>query len=53
MLTITNEAMSLFRENALYFVSILLDVLTFILCIIYILLCYPYLKNRAILEVGS
>jgi hypothetical protein len=51
ILTITNEAMPLFKENALYIVSIVCDILTFILCIIYIFLCYPYLNSRAILKV--
>lgn len=51
ILTITNEAMPLFRQNALWFTSVLFDILTVISCIIYISLCYPYLKKKGMLEV--
>jgi hypothetical protein len=50
---VTNEAMPLFNHNALYFVSILFNVLSVFLCIIYIIICYPFLKNRFILKEGS
>jgi len=54
ILTITNEVIPLFKQGALWFIGILFDILTVVLCIIYILLCYPYfpnLKKKAILEV--
>lgn len=50
-LTITNEVMPLFNKKALWFASILFDILTFVSCIIYIFFYYLYLKKRDILEV--
>ncbi|WP_461255304.1 hypothetical protein [Treponema sp. R80B11-R83G3] len=47
---VTNEVMPLFKHKALFFVSILFNVLSIVLCIIYIITCYPFLKNKAILE---
>jgi len=45
------EVKPLFKLSALRFVSVLFDVLSVVLCIIYIGVCYPFHKNTAVLEV--
>jgi hypothetical protein len=50
---ITSEAIPLFDQKALYFVSILFNIISIVLCIIYIITCYPFLKNKFILKEGS